>query len=175
VVASLQSRFLAHARAVQSGESEYIASDQWLGVVWPADELALIDLVTSHQIELFYEEARHLLRALVASRVPAANLRLVDEAVALNAALLRVPFEVDDLELHLTHDLWETYRDLVTGVPRRPVERVSNYRIVRTDPVWMDREDWCEDVLARLNSKSSFLYPISRLEDRLTDAVQATL
>jgi hypothetical protein len=175
VAASIQARFLAHARAIQAGGPEYIASDQWLGVHWPADELALIDLVTTYRIETFYEEARHVLRALVATRVPDADLGLVDDAVRLNASLLRLPFEVDDLELDLTYDLWECYRDLVTGSPRRPVAGAVRYRISRTDPVWLDSEDWCEDVLARFNRKAAFLYPILRLDDRSTDVDQTPL
>ena len=172
VAASLHARFAAHARGIQAGESELIPSEEWLGVFWPSDEIALIDLVTTHRIEMFYEEARRLLRAFVAARVPGADFALVDDAIALNAALLRVPFEVNDLDLALSYDLWECHRDLVTGTPRPPVARPSRYRIVRTDPIWLDCEDWCEDVLARFKRKSAFLYPITRLEDCSINADQ---
>jgi radical SAM superfamily enzyme YgiQ (UPF0313 family) len=162
-VAGVARLFHDKARAIQQGDGEYIPSEEWLGVYWPADEFALIELVARFGIDAFYDEARTLLRALVARSRPSAPLDLVDEAVRLNAALLKVPFEIDDLDLSLSFDVWECYRDVVSGRPRRPRREPTRYRITRTQPIWLSAESWCEDVLGRFTHKQAFLYPIVSL------------
>jgi hypothetical protein len=174
ISAGLQARFLAQAKAFQDGGIEYVPSEQWLSIYWPVQELALIDLVTAYRTEAFYDEARQILGDLVRTRCGAVDGRLLDAAVTLNQSLLRVPFEVDDLELSLDYDVWECHRDLLTGFARPAAARPSQYRITRTDPMWLDSEDWCEDVLSRFNRKTAFLYPIVRL-DVVTDADQTPL
>jgi hypothetical protein len=169
--------FEAKARAIQQGDCEYIPSEEWLGVHWPADEYALVDLVTSFRIELFYDEARTILRELVAAASAEADLQLVDDAVRLNAALLKVPFEVDDLELTLSYDVWECHQDLIAGRRRAPARAAAKYRITRTRPLWLSAESWCEDVLGRSNRKQAFLYPIDAIPSLVpnahTTAIQA--
>jgi 2-(S-pantetheinyl)-carbapenam-3-carboxylate methyltransferase len=164
-IAGVARLFHDKARAIQQGDVEFIPSEEWLGIYWPADEYALIDLVARFGIDVFYDEARTLLRALVADARPGASLDLVDAAVRLNAALLKVPFEIDDLDLSLCFDVWECYRDVISGRPRRPRLGATQYRITRTQPIWLSAESWCEDVLGRHTHKQTFLYPVVALTD----------
>src|SRR5207247_1467006 len=158
--AEVRAFFLARAREAQEGGEEHVPSGQWLGVYWPAPQMALIRLATEWKLEAFYDEMEALAAESLRSRGIRFDPVALGEAFALNESLLRMPFEVEDLELTLTHNVWELYRAALAGSPVPLESRECRYRIVRTKPVWLSWEDWCEDLIARLNHKSAYLYEI---------------
>lgn len=106
-IAAVSASLGAHARAIQDGAPEYLPSH---GFRWPADQHALIELVTTARLGAFYREASELL----------GGGGVVDEAVRLNAALLRVP-DGRRTPFILSHDLWPYYRAFLAGAPE-PLE-----------------------------------------------------
>jgi 2-(S-pantetheinyl)-carbapenam-3-carboxylate methyltransferase len=102
-IASVAAALREHARAIQRGAPEFASG---AGFRWPADQHALIELVAGGRLSAFYAEASELLGGGVA----------VEEAVRLNAALLRVPEGVRK-PLVLSHDLWPYYRAFLAGAP----------------------------------------------------------
>ena len=60
--------FRDYARAIQHGGPEYVRSERFLNVFWPADEFILIQLVADGQIDQFYEEAQAALLASLGPR-----------------------------------------------------------------------------------------------------------
>lgn len=160
VVAGIRDGFLAKARDVQDGGAEYCPSPEWLGIFWPADQLALIELAARWRTEAFYEEAETILAECLRSHGIAEGSSLLHEAILLNQSLLRLPFELDDLELMLGHDVWELYRAGVEGRSPRPAPSPVRYLLDRTGTKWLSWEEWCEHVVFCQNQKATYLYPL---------------
>src|SRR5262249_9642413 len=57
--------FRDFARAVQRGGPEYVRSERFLNIYWPADEFMLIRLVEEGDIDQFYREAQAALLAVL--------------------------------------------------------------------------------------------------------------
>src|SRR4029077_8156737 len=55
--------FRDYARAIQQGGPEYVRSERFLHIYWPADEFILIQLVADGEIDAFYEQAKEALLA----------------------------------------------------------------------------------------------------------------
>lgn len=162
VMAGVRHALDEHARAIRRGGPEFIASPEWLGTHWPADQHALITLATSWQTDAFYEEAASLLGSL-ARDLP------VTEAVELNRQLLRLPFELEDGELTLEWNLWEYVTAALGGSPVPLERRPTQYRIERTRPIWLGWDDWLEHVIFCHNQKATYLYPLKPIDVHTPD------
>src|SRR5207247_11198685 len=66
--AEVRAFFLARAREAQEGGEEHVPSGQWLGVYWPAPQMALIRLATEWKLEAFYDEMEALAAESLRSR-----------------------------------------------------------------------------------------------------------
>jgi hypothetical protein len=158
VLAGVRAFFLDKARDIQEGGAEYCRSEAWLGIWWPADEHVLIDLSVSGRLDAFYDEAERLLDRLLRDRFVALPRNLLHEAVVLNRSLLKQPFQVEDLEVPLSYNLWEFYQAALVGEPTPLVERPTTCRIDRTSATWSSWTDWCREVVWYGNKKGAYLY-----------------
>ena len=165
VIAEIVTMFAAKAKDIQEGGAEYFPSAEWLGAWWPADQFAIIRLVAEGRLGAFYTEAEELLAQLTPGRPNARPRRALSEAVRLNMSLLKVPFEPLDLEIELTHNVWEFYRGVLAGVPV-PLEAVASaYRVERSKAMWLTLDDWCEHLTWCHNKdKRGYLYPVREAE-----------
>jgi Radical SAM superfamily len=161
----LRQLFTEHARGIQRGESEFIASEERLGIWWPADQLAVVELVCGGKLPSLYAEALDILSGLFKARGKDVDPALLEAAAALNAGMFRIPSQVEDLEIECSYNILEFYRGVASGI-RVPLRRTtSRYRIDRTSTAWTTDAEWCEDVVAQVYRRASFLYPASRMED----------
>jgi hypothetical protein len=88
---------------VQQGGFEYVASEECLRLFWPAEQYALIQLVTTFQIDAFYDEASRLLPWWVVRRSRGAAVRGVPPShradqpcLALLGRLVRTPDQLSE-------------------------------------------------------------------------------
>jgi radical SAM superfamily enzyme YgiQ (UPF0313 family) len=175
VVAGVHDWLLQHARSIQEGGIEFVPSEECLGLFWPADQYALIRLATTFQTDAFYDEAESILLSLANGRKPGQDLAPLREALMLNRLLLRLPFEIDDAELELTHNVWEAYLGALSGT-RVPCRSGSfTHRIERTKPVWLSWEEWYEHLTFCQNRKVWYLYPVSSGEDAISSTQPSSL
>lgn len=152
----IRSFFEATARGIQAGGVEYCYARAWLDINWPADEYIFIELATSEKLATFYEEAERLL-----SRVSTLDAGLLRDAIGLNRALLKLPFQDQDLELALDANVWDVYRAVLTG-ETVPLARGSlRYRIDRTSQQWHAWDEWFEKVIWWCNRSGAYLYGLS--------------
>ncbi len=134
----------AHARAIQLGGPEYVTDPAWGGLLWPADQHALIGLVLDGRLEAFYEQAADELAGLVPGDDTALR-----EAIELNSALLRIPFRTKDARLVLSHNLLEYHAAVLAGEPVPLEERLTAYVVDRTsrpfatEQAWFEHLVWC--------------------------------
>jgi hypothetical protein len=147
--------FSERANIVQKGGPDYIYSSEWLGIYWPVDEYLLIKLSVEKNIETFYQEAGKLLIALCAGKV---STVLMDDALRLNRALLKQPFQDTDYIIQVNFDLIPYYRAILAGDDHQLEEIPTAYRIERSNQVWTTWEDWAREVIWFGNKSGDYLY-----------------
>jgi radical SAM superfamily enzyme YgiQ (UPF0313 family) len=156
--------FQRKAWDIQEGGEEYCRSERWLNIYWPADELVFIELSTEDRLGTFYEEAQELLSRFISERPAEIPEGVLEEAVALNHALIKLPFQNEDLDLELSHNLWEFYRGALEGLPLPLQGGRRQYHIDRTSRRFDSWEEWCQQVVWYGNKKGAYLYSNQAVE-----------
>ena len=157
--------FLDKARDIQEGGEEYCHSPQWLDIFWPADELVLIHLCTENRLDNFYKEAEdHLCRYLAHKKAVHPALR---EAIRFNHSLVKVPFQTENLDVEVRHNIWEFYRAVIEGRSILLENKPAIYHIDRTSKVFESWAEWCQQVIWYGNKKGAYLYTNRILEPQL--------
>jgi tRNA A37 methylthiotransferase MiaB len=165
VLAQIHAMLRAKARAIQHGEPEYCPSEQWLNIWWPADQFILIWLVANNHLEAFYRESEAVLLDLLRSRSIDAQPLVLHEAIMLNLNLLVKPGQTTDLDLSLSHTLWEYYQSILTGRPVVLEQRICRYRIQRARKRWPSIPAWCGYLIWCQNKdKTGYLYQCHPVE-----------
>jgi hypothetical protein len=162
VLTQVREFFRDYARAIQNGGPEYVRSEQFLNIYWPADEFILIQLVHDGKIDAFYEEAGDALLAGLGEHAPRVRA-IVQDAIRLNQALLKRPFVRDTLSLPLRYNVWEYYRGALVGDDVPLEERSSLVSIDRATQSWWSWDDYCREVIWYGNKKGAYLYDYKSL------------
>ncbi|MBI4806789.1 MAG: cobalamin B12-binding domain-containing protein [Desulfovibrio sp.] len=152
--------FFEQARAVSRGAPEYFGASECLGIFWPHDEYVFITLSRDGKLPRFYQEAEEALSRVCLKRMEQIPAFLSD-AVALNQALVKQPFIVEESELRLEHDVYGAYRAALAGETSLSVSEMDNpatYRIKSADTSWSSWEDWMRKVVWYGNKKGDYLY-----------------
>jgi len=157
-VSEIRNLFIGHAEIIQNGGPEYIFSEEWLGIYWPADEYAFIKLIDNDKMDEFYREAGEILRALAAEYAPAQDMTPINEALKLNQALIKRPFAEHNVIVKTTYDIMPFYTGVLHGknIPLRKIEMAVE--IVRDNNNWNNFQTWCREVVWWGNKKGAYLY-----------------
>jgi len=164
VLGELRQFFRDKAIDIQNGGAEYCPSEEWLGVWWPADEYVLIKLVKENKMAAFYQESAIAIERLLAARGHADLITLMQDAVRLNHALLKKPFQDTNLDIDVGFNAWEFYRAAITGQPVALDARPHQYQIDRVSKQWHAWDDWCREVVWYGNKKGAYLYSNNLVE-----------
>jgi radical SAM superfamily enzyme YgiQ (UPF0313 family) len=158
VLSRIRSFFVEKAREIQTGGPEYCLSKEWLNIGWPADEYILIELCTRGELDAFYVEAERLLSKLLRARFIDLPPDLLHEAVQLNKQLLRLPFQVEDLDVAASYNVLGFYLSALGGEPI-PLERHEiTYHVNRTKVAYSSWDTWCREVIWYGNKRGAYLY-----------------
>ena len=158
ILTGVQALFRDKARDIQNGGPEYCRSEERLNIWWPTDEYVLIKLCVEGKLDAFYQQAEARLRDFLKERFLSLPQGLLHEAILLNRSLLKMPYQTEDLNLELSHNLWEFYRGVLEGRPVVLDNTPSRYRIDRTSKVWHSWDDWCREVIWWGNKRGAYLY-----------------
>ena len=158
LLAEIRDFFLAEAAAIQRGGSEYVFSEEWLGIYWPADEYVFIKLTAEQRFAEFYAQAGRLVVELVRQRSPATALAPLHDAVAINGALVSQPFVNDDVLLTVEHDIVGFCRGIREGHPQPLARQQTTVEIRRSASFYVDFNAWCREVVWWGNKKGAYLY-----------------
>ncbi|OGN10267.1 MAG: hypothetical protein A3B91_01365 [Candidatus Yanofskybacteria bacterium RIFCSPHIGHO2_02_FULL_41_29] len=160
VLASIRQFLLSEATKITQGQEEYSHSGEWLDIWWPADAYAMIKLYVNGRLSDFYEEAQRALRLMRNVRSAPVNDIILDDAIRLNRALLKLPFQDHDLTIKLNYRVWEFYRNIFTGQPAILEEGPAEYCIDRTTESWDSLEEWLRKVVWWCFRNGAYLYTI---------------
>lgn len=167
VLAGIKAFFADKATDIQNGGVEYCQSAEWLNIFWPADEYVLIKLCVEGKLAGFYREAEALLAKLLKDRFLELPPALLHDAVTLNHALMKLPFQTTDTDVVTSYNVWEFYQLVLVGeqVPLQERKRINH--IDRTSKVYPSWEIWFREVIWYGNKKGAYLYGNNLVEPEL--------
>jgi len=168
VTGSLVQFFHQKARDIQNGGWEYCPSEAWMNMVWPANQYALIKLVSEGTLEQFYVEAEDIILRYVGAQGTVCTPALIAEAIDFNRKLVRVPYATNNLRVRVRHNIWEFYQGALAGSPVTLEQKDCEYGVWRTRPTLSQFDDWLEYVIFCHNNKQQYLYTPVPLTDPVT-------
>lgn len=149
--------FLAEAKKIQAGGPEFYLSKEFLNIFWPHDEFILIRLIHDEKLAAFYQEAERLLCELCGSS-DNSLFPVIHDSIRLNQALLKIPFQFEDVEIHLNYNIMDFYQGLRIGESIPLEEKPRTLLIDRTSQRWNSWDDYCREVIWYGNKKGAYLY-----------------
>ena len=147
--------FIEKTRLIQTGKTEFEYSKNWLGIYWPLDEYILIKLSIEESLPQFYEEAETLLGELMGEQIPAA---LLENAVRLNKALIKQPFQNKDKIVNLDYDVHTFYQSILRGERSALEQKNVAVRVESSKNVWPTWENWMKEVIWYCNRNGDYIY-----------------
>jgi len=158
ILQSVRQFFIDKARDIQNGGAEYCRAPQWLNIWWPADEFMFIKLVVENQLEAFYQEAQTALERYLQCRSITLPEGLLADCIALNAGLVKKPFQTTDIEVDVSWNLWDYYQSILRGTPISLEPSPRRHHIDRHTATLRTWDDWCREVVWYGNKKGAYLY-----------------
>jgi radical SAM superfamily enzyme YgiQ (UPF0313 family) len=157
VLNDVRAFFEREAASIQAGGPEYVYSEDWLGIYWPADEYMFIKLTVEGKLAQFFVEAAKVLRGLLETSTSLVQGAIVD-AIALNQALVAQPFVRDDIVVTTRYNVLAFCDAIRRGAPLALREEPSRVEICRSSSYFSDLQDWCREVVWWGNKKGAYLY-----------------
>lgn len=161
ILAHLREFFRAKAEDIQKGGEEYCYSKKWLDIWWPADEYAMIEIVSRGELTAFYREALVAIRKHIEATtgsIDPALVEILEDAISLNQALIKVPFQKENLDVEVRHNILDVWNGILTGQPIPFIRGMYRYRIDRTSQQWASWDVWCKEVIWYGNKRGAYLY-----------------
>ncbi len=165
IISEISSFFIDKARDIQSGGAEYCESKKWLNIWWPADELAYINLAAEGKLQQFYAEAGKIFSEILERRGET-DQGLIQEAIAFNSALLKLPFQSKEKQVSCNYNVQQIYQSGLIGVRKDAVKEKSTYIIHSDRESWKSWDEWCEKVVWWGNKKGDYLYKHSPVSEK---------
>ncbi len=157
VISAISTAFMDKARDIQNGGAEYSESKRWLNIWWPADELAYIEMATRGKLPEFYDEAQEIFQDLL-RREGQFDDGALEEAILFNKALLKQPFNYNEVVIKLNYDIPRFYRLGLVGEKPELIRGQFSYTIEKEKESWDSWEEWCQKVVWYGNKKGDYLY-----------------
>lgn len=158
LISEIQSLFKNKALAIQSGECEYIPSREWLNIWWPPDEYVFVKLCHEASISQFYEEATQAIVRYLEKTGVSFPKQLLNEAMILNARLIKMPFITNNEKIYSRYNILEVYQATLLGKSLSLLEDEHCYEIIRDRQTWQSWDDWCREVVWYGTKKGAYLY-----------------
>jgi hypothetical protein len=164
VCGRIQQLFREKAQAIQAGDIEWIPSPEWLGILWPADQYALLSVVTRGEFDAFYGEIHAITAGLLRDRGIEPEPGLLDALFAFGRCLFRLPFQEKDLSAELPYNFWECYESILESHPIPLRRHTSLYTIHRQGASFATRDVWFEHIVFCTNQKTPYMYEVTAAE-----------
>ncbi len=156
VLAGIARRLREKAFAIQEGDAEYIPAPEWLGIHWPADEWAFIKLCREGELDSFYREAQEILCSLLREAGSPLPAGAMEDAIALNRALVRLPGAPRRERVRLSHDVHRVHQAVLRGEPAVLHEGVFVLEVEDPSPA-LTWEEWYREVVWYGTKRGAYL------------------
>ncbi len=164
ILTNIKNFFYEVAEKITQGHEEYCHSQEWLDIWWPADEYIFIKLCVENKLADFYQEAERALRLLRDAKSAPISDEQLSDAVKFNYALLKFPFQHENLNIKLNYKYWEFYQDILLGKPATLEAGPVEYCIDRTTESWDSWDEWFLKVVWWCNRNGAYLYATKQIE-----------
>ena len=161
VIGEIRDFFLSEAESIQDGGVEYVYSEDWLGVYWPADEYIYIKLTVENQFQSFYSEIHQLFSELFCDALKGESANIMCDALTINNALISQPNFDIDIEVRLRYNIIDFWKSVCEGQPIPLVKGDYTHQILRSQRSYCDLQGWCKEVVWWGNKIGAYLYPVS--------------
>jgi radical SAM superfamily enzyme YgiQ (UPF0313 family) len=161
VIGEIRDFFLAEAQRLQDGGVEYVYSESWLGVYWPADEYVYIRLTAEKRFDAFYSEVNRLISNILGDSKADSAVDPILDAIAINHALVSQPDAGANISVRLRYNIIEYWRRICEGQPVPLAKGEYVHEINRSRANYSDFQQWCKEVVWWGNKKGAYLYPVS--------------
>jgi hypothetical protein len=175
VIGEIRDFFLAEAQRLQGGGVEYVYSEEWLGVYWPADEYVYIRLTAEKRFDAFYSEVSQLFSTLLGIAEADGSADAIRDAIAINRALVSQPNVDTDISVRLGYNIVEFWRSICEGQPVPLTKGDYLHEVTRSRHNYSDFERWCKEIVWWGNKKGAYLYPVSAVVGPPSDRVTTEL
>jgi hypothetical protein len=163
----LQDFFEKSASAMQEGGPEYTYSADWLGVYWPMDEYAFIQLVAENKLDSFYAEAKTVLMEITANELSGDARAALSDAFDLNRQLVCQPQLSGTIEITTDYDVLGFCNGVRNGTPADLAPKKTTVRVDRSARKFATFNDWCREVVWWGNKKGAYLYTGKAVEKEI--------
>ncbi len=168
-LSEIQKKFREKAAAIQNGDNEYVASSEFINLWWPIDEYTMIQLCHEGKLEQFYEEAEEQIRTYFEEKkIPLAD-RLLNEVIALNMSLIKLPFQKKNVTFVSHYNLPEIYDAALNNETVFLKSGEYTYTINKSESTWESWIDWARQVIWYESKKGAYIYNCSPLENGSDD------
>jgi len=158
VVGSISQLFFDEATRISRGGVEYKFSEEWLGIYWPVDEYAFIEITANEIFEEFYQEAQAIFDGLLKSCDLRVHQQAIIDAITINHALMSQPFVSGTLTCKLEYNVIEFWEMVRVGKLAEINRTPSEITIDRSLRSYSSFQDWCREVVWWGNKKGAYLY-----------------
>ena len=160
VIGEIRDFFLSEAQSIQDGGVEYVYSEEWLSVYWPADEYAYIRLTAEKRFGDFYAEVDRLFSIMLGSVKNDESADAIREAISINRELVSQPNIEADISVRLNYNIIDFWHGICEGEPVPLTKGNYVHDVMRSRRYYSDSQRWCEEVVWWGNKKGAYLYPV---------------
>ena len=164
VISGINDLLRRKAISIQDGDCEFVPSEEWLSIWWPADEYVFIKLCSDNLLGQFYQEAEALITCYLNTHDIAFSATLLNDAFRLNAAMIKKLRDDESEHIRVGSNLYEVYRAALTGRSIPLVEGDFHYNINRHPRPWNSLDEWCREVVWYGSKSGSYLWDCMRAE-----------
>lgn len=166
-ISAIASFFDIEAEKISKGGPEYVFSEEWLSVYWPADEFIFIKLTVEDSMKKFYSEAEEILLDLTSKNKSDLPIEAITDAVRANSLLVSKPFPTEDVDCQLSYNVTEVWEKVKSGYEAALKKQDNRLRVTSTKYNYADLNQWCREVVWWGNKKGAYLYSGSEVSEEL--------
>lgn len=157
--------FKNKAVGIQTGkDGEFEYSEKYLNIYWPPEELAHIEMCAAGELNDFYKESVQLFGEILGCGLTMEVNNLLQESALISNLLVRLPFEGDDVEVDITHNIPQYVKSIILG--NKTKLQAGNYKIkvIRAGTQLQGWSEWAKRVIWFGNRRGAYLYDFECIE-----------
>ena len=162
IISKIVTLFNEKALSIQSGDTEYVPSREWLNIYWPADEFVFIKLCSENILLEFYEEAKRVIIQNFQKSNISISENLLNNAITSNYRFIKQPFVKENKKVDLSYNILEFYQAALIGKDFPLTEGSFSYEILCSQDTWDSWPDWYKEVVWYGTKKGAYLYSYNK-------------